>query len=106
MRLKRTGQRLTDPSSDINIKDTSRKAAVSIPPDDSKDLHEAPYPLPRNFGLGHSVPYLIDNEMVSALCATERTEPQFRALLEQAGLKLTDVFPTRGLHSVFEATLV
>lgn len=95
-------QRLVLDCSDIDIKDSSCR-----PPNEGTmaNLDEASYPLPRNFGLGNSVPYFIDNEMVSALCATERTTPQFQSLLEHAGLKLVAVYRTRGLHSVFEAVL-
>jgi hypothetical protein len=45
----------------------------------------------------------LDLEMLLFLHSYERTEPEYRALFERAGFRLTKIVPTRMPHSVLEA---
>lgn len=65
----------------------------------------APWPLLESYGRAQQTQLLSDIEMGSALNAQERTESQFAALLEAAGLKLDRVVWTRTPHPVIEASL-
>jgi predicted O-methyltransferase YrrM len=50
--------------------------------------------------------YLMDLDMLVVLDGRERTEPQFAALFERAGLRFERVTPTLGLFSIVEGTRV
>jgi hypothetical protein len=51
----------------------------------------------------HFAKYL-DLEMMIATTGRERTEPEYRALLEKAGFRLDRIVPTIGLTSIIEAS--
>jgi hypothetical protein len=56
---------------------------------------------------GRQVGYLMDMQMMAMFGqARERTEAEFRGLLEQAGFSLTKIVPTASLVSLIEATPV
>ena len=47
--------------------------------------------------------HVVDLEMLVQATGRERTAPEYRCLLEQAGLEMTQVVPTAGPFSVVEA---
>ena len=49
---------------------------------------------------------MLDINMLAVTGGQERTEPEYRALLDKAGFRLTEVVPTNSAVSVVEALLV
>ncbi|KAJ3052321.1 hypothetical protein HK097_006521 [Rhizophlyctis rosea] len=61
------------------------------------------YPIiPKNFGTYSRVHHIMDLTMMSSVNAQERTESEYRAIVEGAGLKVDKVWETRGPLSFVE----
>ncbi|KAI9688867.1 MAG: hypothetical protein M1822_001224 [Bathelium mastoideum] len=69
------------------------------------ELHAAPYPLPANWGYYTRYSHQRDMSMMTNINGIERTPSEFKAIIEEAGLKLHKIWDCRSQVSLVEAVL-
>jgi hypothetical protein len=94
-------QESADEDTLIIINDTIMLPAT---PAGNKDALFQP-PLLSSGGQATELQSLVDLEMMQSVSATERTQDEFKSLLQRAGLVCTGIYQTRGPHGVIEAGL-
>ncbi|KAF8989958.1 S-adenosyl-L-methionine-dependent methyltransferase [Cyathus striatus] len=77
-----------------DLKDTDTYTPISPPPF-----------IPQNFGYFANVSLSVGYNMMGLLNALERTERQWRVILESAGLEIDAIHPLRGMVSVIECSI-